>query len=55
MPYAITCTWNLKKKMIQMSLFTHKKQIHRLREQTFYQRRVEGRDRLGVWESVFCV
>ena len=52
-PYEIAYMWNLKKKMIQMNLFT--KQKHRLREQTYgYQgmgkRHGEGRDKLGVWD-----
>ena len=45
--------WNLKKKMIQMNLFT--KQKHRLREQTYGYQGMgkghgEGRDKLGVWD-----
>ena len=39
------------KKMIQMNLFTKQKEIHKLRQWTYgYQRRTEGRDRLGVWD-----
>ena len=35
--------WSLKKKIIQMNLFKQKKkQIHKLREQTFYQRKELG-------------
>ena len=38
--------------MMQVNLFTKQEQTLRLREQTYsYQReRVEGRDRLGVWD-----
>ena len=53
--YDTAYMWNLKKKMIQMNLFTKQKQTHRHRKQTYgYQRgklgRVGGRDKLGVWD-----
>ena len=39
-------------RMVQMNLFTKQKQTHRLRKQTYgYQRgKVQGRDKLGVWD-----
>ena len=42
--YDITYMWNLKKKKIQMNLFTKQKQTYSLRKQTYgYQRgKVEG-------------
>ena len=50
--YVVAYMRNLKKKIIQMNLFTKQKQTHRLREPTYgYQgRRVGGRDRVGVWD-----
>ena len=33
--YDIIYMWNLKKKMIEMNLFTNQKQTHRLRKQTY--------------------
>ena len=41
------------KKMIQMHLFTKQKQTHRLREWTYgyWGGKVEGMDRLGVWDQ----
>ena len=49
--YDTTYMQNLKKKIIQMNLFTKQKQTHSLREQTYgYQgKRMGGRDKLGVW------
>ena len=41
-----------KKKMIQINLFTKKKQTYRLWKETYgYQRwKTGGRDKLGVWD-----
>ena len=45
--------WNLKKKKkkkVQINLFTEKKkQIHRLRKQTYGYQRKDEEDKLGVW------
>ena len=50
--YDIAYMRNLKKKMIQMNLFTKQKQTYRLWKQTYgYQRgKVGGRDKLGGWD-----
>ena len=49
--YDVAYMQNLKKKMIQMNLFTKQKQTHRLREQTsLLGEKGRGRDRLGVWD-----
>ena len=46
--YDIVYMWNLKKKMIQMNLFTKQKQTHRLREQTQVTRgKGQGEGQLG--------
>ena len=45
--YDITYMWNLKKKKIQMNLFTKQKQNHKLREQTYGYQRGEGEGYLG--------
>ena len=50
--YDIAYMQILKKKKIQVNLFTKQKQTHRLRERTYgYQRgRVGGSNRQGVWD-----
>ena len=41
--YDTAFMWNLKKKMIQVNLFTKQKQTHRLRERTYGYGGREGR------------
>ena len=50
--YYVAYMWNLKKKMVKMSLYTKQKETHRHKKQTYgYQRgKGEGRDKLGVWD-----
>ena len=49
--HVITYMWNLKKKMIQMNLFTKQKQTHRHRKQIYdYQRGKWQGDKLGILE-----
>ena len=38
------------KNMVQINLFTKQKKIHRLRKQTYQERSIGGRNRLGVWD-----
>ena len=45
----VTYIWNLKKKMIQMNLFTKQKQTHRHRKQTYGYQRGKG-DKVGIWD-----
>ena len=52
MRYDFTYMQYLKKKIIQMNLFTKQRQTHRLRKWTYgFQRgRGKGRAKLGVWD-----